>query len=379
MNEKVSKGTPRTKTTAINTQKGKEATGSSREAYDVLRFLGVQNERAYRKIWVQNGVVIEREIRLNAFGDFAWEKEFADRGWLGLASFKGECVVTLCAEFMSNVSFSVAEKGNERIVSWVRGKEIILTPDTFAHYYGLRRVDSPDFDYPDIGVPPLTVICKELLKSGETWDGVVHCSKQKLKSRYLILFLFSCYFLMPLKRTVDMSLNRAQLLWAIGTGKSIDLPRYMFLQIYHAYTHTNPKGSIPFTCMLTKLIRDSKAKIPRDLITQDQENPIDCATLSRSEGQKKRRKEVEELRRRASLEGESGQTSGVEIASLQAALEQQGQKLDAFIASTDTRLKNIEEHSERNTAILQEMMAMLMRGQLPAGGGDDDDDDGDDL
>ena len=49
------------------------------------------------------------------------------------------------------------------------------------------------------------------------------------------------------------------------------------------------------------------------------------------------------------------------MASLQAALEQQGQKLDAFIASTDTRLKNIEEHAERNTAILQEMMAMMLK------------------
>ena len=65
------------------------------------------------------------------------------------------------------------------------------------------------------------------------------------------------------------------------------------------------------------------------------------------------------------------------MASLQAALEQQGQKLDAFIASTDTRLKNIEEHAERNTAILQEMMAMMMRKQPPAEEGDDDD--GDDL
>ena len=149
-----------------------------------------------------------------------------------------------------------------------------------------------------------------------------------------------------------MSLNRAQLLWAIGIGKSIDLPRYMLLQIYHAYTHPNPKGSILFTCMLTKFIRDSKAKIPQDLITQDQDNPIDYATLSHLEGQKKRRKEVEELSRRASFEGGSGQTSGVDNASLQAAMEQQGQKLDAFIASTDSRLKNIEEHVERNTAML---------------------------
>ena len=262
MSDKVSKGTRKIKTTAINTVKGKQTTSFSRESFDALRFLGVHNERAYRKVWVQNGVVIEREITLSAFRDFAWEKEFADKGWLGLASFKGECVVTLCAEFMANISSPVAEKGNEKIVSWIRGKEIILTPDTFAHYFRLRRVESPDFEYPDLGAPHLSVICNELLKKGETWDGEVYFSKQKLNPRYLILFLFSCHSLMPLKRTVAMSLNRAQLLWAIGIGKSIDLPRYMFLQIYHAYTHSNTKGSIPFTCMLTRLIRDSKTKIP---------------------------------------------------------------------------------------------------------------------
>ena len=74
-------------------------------------------EKAYRKIWVENGAVIEREIRLNAFDDFAWEKEFVNRGWLGLASFKKECVVTLCAEFMENISSSVAKKGSEHIMS----------------------------------------------------------------------------------------------------------------------------------------------------------------------------------------------------------------------------------------------------------------------
>ena len=51
MTDKISKGTPRIKTTT----KGKEASSSSREGYDALRFLGVHNERAYRKIWVHNG------------------------------------------------------------------------------------------------------------------------------------------------------------------------------------------------------------------------------------------------------------------------------------------------------------------------------------
>ncbi|XP_057514760.1 uncharacterized protein LOC130796424 [Actinidia eriantha] len=154
----------------------------------------------------------------------------------------------------------------------------------------------------------------------------------------------------------------------------------MFIQIYHAYTHPNPKGSISFTCVLTKLIRESKAKIPRDLIIQDQDNAIDDTTLSHLEGQKKRSKEVEELRKKAITKGVSSQTSRGQCASLQAAVEQQGNKLDAFIASTNSRLKNIEEHVQRHTAILQEILAMMMTGQpLGGGGNDDDDDDGDDL
>ncbi|GFS35097.1 hypothetical protein Acr_00g0037810 [Actinidia rufa] len=158
MSDKISKSTPRTKTTAKNTLKGKEAAGSSSETYDALRFLRVHEERAYRKTWVQNRAVIEKEIRLNDFGEFTWEKEFADRGWLGLASFNGECVVTLYAEFMENISSPIDEKGNTKIVSWVQGKEIILTPDSFAHYFRLRQVENPNFEYPDVGVPPLSNI-----------------------------------------------------------------------------------------------------------------------------------------------------------------------------------------------------------------------------
>ena len=64
-------------------------------------------------------------------------------------------MVTLCPEFMANILSPIAEKGNEKIVSWVRGKEMILTPDTFVHYFGLRRVENPDFEYPDVREPPL--------------------------------------------------------------------------------------------------------------------------------------------------------------------------------------------------------------------------------
>ncbi|GFY91301.1 hypothetical protein Acr_07g0014970 [Actinidia rufa] len=321
MSDKSSKGT-KTKSSAKTTSKGKAVVGSSREGYDDSRFLGVHEEKAYRNIWVNNGAVIERGIRLNAF-------------------------------------HSMTEKGSKLIKSWVRGKKIILTPDTFVRYFGLRRVANPEFDYPNVGAPLVSVLCEELLEKGETWDGVGQCSKKKLCAKYLILFLFSCHSLMPLKRTVSMSLLRAQLLWAIGTGKSIDLPRYMFMQVYHAYAHPNAQGSIPFTCVLTRLFKESKVKIPQDLVTQAQENPIANNALSRSEVQKERPEES---------------------TSWQAALARLEDKLDTFITSTDARFKKtIEEHAERNTTILQEMMAMMMRSQAAAGGDDKDEDDEDDF
>ena len=55
-----------------------------------------------------------------------------------------------------------------------------MTPDTFVRYFGLRRVANPKFDYPNVGAPPVSVLCEELLEEGETCNGLGQCSKQKI-------------------------------------------------------------------------------------------------------------------------------------------------------------------------------------------------------
>ena len=48
-------------------------------------------------MWVRNGAVIEREFDLNFFKDlgYGFLHDFTNRGWLNLASFKAESVLTL--------------------------------------------------------------------------------------------------------------------------------------------------------------------------------------------------------------------------------------------------------------------------------------------
>ena len=141
-----------------------------------------------------------------------------------------------------------------------------VTPDMFAAIFELPREENPEFELPNIGIPNLAIIFHELLLEWEEWDGEVQCNKTHLKDRYLILFLFSCHSLLPLKRTVSMSVTRARLLWAIGTGKTIDLPRMMFMSLCAAHTASDTRSSVPFMGFLMELLKRSGVHIPVDLM-----------------------------------------------------------------------------------------------------------------
>ena len=79
-----------------------------------------------------------------------------------------------------------------------------------------------------------------------------------------------------------MSITRASLLWAIGTGKLIDLPRIIFLAICSAYDSSDARGSMPCTGFLTALFKKHEIFIPVDLIRAEPEKPIDKNSLTRS-------------------------------------------------------------------------------------------------
>ena len=61
---------------------------------------------------------------------------------------------------------SVTEKGKERLVSWVRGKKLKVTPDTFVEIFEIPREENPEFEFLDIGMPDLVTVSHELLLEG---------------------------------------------------------------------------------------------------------------------------------------------------------------------------------------------------------------------
>ncbi|GFZ15885.1 hypothetical protein Acr_25g0002940 [Actinidia rufa] len=163
-----------------------------------------------------------------------------------------------------------------------------------------------------------SVVSQELLLEGDEWDGEVQCNKIRLK-------------------------DKARLLWAIGTGKTIDLPRIMFLSLCATYKALDKKDSVPFTRFLTELFKRSRVHIPLDFTKIEPEGPIDRVSLSRSDGQKKKRK----------LEEEAHEGSAIGMGELKEAIlnlgKEMSKQMSEFRAEVNTRLTSLEEESSRHT------------------------------
>ncbi|GFY80954.1 hypothetical protein Acr_01g0007630 [Actinidia rufa] len=291
--------------------KRSKSKGKARVDYDASRFTGKNAENLFNKVWIRNGAVLERKLNLVALENsgISFVQNFTTRGWINLAKFKAESVLTLCQEFMANIKHEPeTEQGKGNCVVGCEGK-IKVTPDTFADIFEIPREENPEFAFPNVGMPDLAVISQELLLEGT--NGTVRCSVTRHASRI-----------------ISMNVARARLLWAIGTGKTIDLPRTMI----------EPEG------------------------------PIDRASLSRSEGQRKKRKLEEE-------EAQEGSAMG--MGDLKEAILNLGKEMSKQMAEfreeVNTRLSSLEEESSRHTVMLQDMKGMLIRMEE-----EDDDDDEED-
>ena len=143
-----------------------------------------------------------------------------------------------------------------------------------------------------------------------------------------------------------MNLTRARLLWAIGTGKTIDLPHMMFMTLCVAYTGGDARGSVPYTSFLTELFKRSGVHISIGFTWVKPEGAIDRSFASRSEGQRKKRK----------LEAVASEESSMGMEDLKEAITNLGKEFSTQMTEhkneVNARLTSLEEESSRNMTIL---------------------------
>ena len=143
-----------------------------------------------------------------------------------------------------------------------------------------------------------------------------------------------------------MNLTRAKLLWAVGIGKTIDLPRMMFMTLCVAHVGGDARGSVPYTGFLTELFKRSGIHIPIGSTRVEFEGAIDRSSLSQSEGQRKKKK----------LEAVASEESSMSMKDLKEAITNLGKEfstqLTEHMNEVNAHLTSLEEESSCNTTML---------------------------
>ncbi|GFS40703.1 hypothetical protein Acr_00g0069930 [Actinidia rufa] len=295
--------------------KGKESVD-----YDSSRFTGKVEEKLYNRVWV-------------------------------------ESILTLCQEFMTNIRYNpVTKKGKERLTSWVRGKKLKVTPDTFAEIFQIPREENLEFELLDIGMLDLAIIFHELLLEGSgsivnvTRGSRMHTGALLLVGSILVLRVFN-YFATRTLAVRNSLLGENQLpgLGCYGRwpGKTNDLPRMMFVSLCATHIASDTRGSVSFTRFLTELFKKSGVHIPVDLIRAKPKRPIDISSLSRSDGQMKKRR----------LEVIAHEEPSIGMVKLK-------EEIMNLRMEMNTRMTALEEESSRHTTMLQEIKGILIQMQL---------------
>ncbi|GFY88900.1 hypothetical protein Acr_06g0008400 [Actinidia rufa] len=129
------------------------------------------------------------------------------------------------------------------------------------------------------------------------------------------------------------------------------------------------RGVLCLSRFLTELFKKSGVHIPLDITRIEPEGVIDRSSLSRSEGQKNKRK----------LEVGVDEEPSMGMAELKEAIMNLGREMGAqmseFKAKVNARMTTLEEESRRHTTMLQEMKGMMI--QMEAEYDDDEEEEND--
>lgn len=113
--------------------------------------------------------------------------------------------------------------------------------------------------------------------------GVLHASS--MTSNYQVLHKVVCNTILLTTHQLEVSVERARFLYAMGVGQSIDLASLIVQLVYQASQVTSTSIGLPFGVLMSNFLL-SKG-VPADIQFCDQQHAISNVTLKQSLGQHK--------------------------------------------------------------------------------------------
>ena len=225
---------------------------------DTRCFQTVEQFNRYVTFFQNRPLRKEVEVVLTDFEGHPVMQMFENQGWSALLTQSGLVNLSLLKEFYSNrdhIRSSAFE-----FVTWVRGKTIVITPETWSTFLQIGRPPHPVYPLELMGdnIPDLDLDAIGTFLTGGpyVWPGG-NLPHSLLLLNFRLLNLIVCANIEPRGHHTDISQERGYLLYAIANNQQVDLPAFMVQQIYRT-SGTARNVGMPFGLLLTRFLASKR-------------------------------------------------------------------------------------------------------------------------
>ena len=201
--------------------RAKKTTTSSSPVFESDRFRFEKNQKIYEKLNICRSVWAERKVILDEL-DPKIHRNFERRGWLPFLDIDHPPLATLIRELYLNLSVHSDNSNTQYVMSWIRGKDYVITSSVVAIALGVPLVQQPVYLYTK--TPPLDDIMSYITDTSIQWGTDPRVTSHELTELNYLFFRISCHFIWPISHLHTISIERCAFLYALVTDAPMSFP-----------------------------------------------------------------------------------------------------------------------------------------------------------
>ena len=234
-------------------------TRRSSQASNSERFRTPLDSQTYSNIFENAPTVVERVVKFDTLRTTFIPRIFEAEEWADLFENFEDLIEELVKEFYSNARYTGVE-----LKYWVWGKEFAINPDYIAKVLCITRPANVDFTPFDDRQPQVQDILQVLGLDHEVSSKGTSIGIAKFSPELATLKLIMFFNLYPLLNTAFINLGRAQFLYDLITGVTIDIYTDIFQTIGKTAVRTAAWTCLPFCSLLMKIMVLKGVRPPTD-------------------------------------------------------------------------------------------------------------------
>ena len=245
--------------------------------FDPDKFKSYAAFQNYENYFREALLLVERAIKQASLLETKIPKWFATKDWNYLLSNLDDAYENMVKEF-----YATAIVEGEELKCWVGGKSFSITPVYLAEILHINRpIFTKPLVYDDLNLDE-EVLREALGDNLEFSSNGKSVTVASLSPELRLLTTIMFHNLYPLSSIGYMNLGRALFLHDLITDEEIDVCSHIFHILAKTAERTTSRNSIPFCCLISKILKLKGVHPSKDEYPYPQSSPINIHTLDAS-------------------------------------------------------------------------------------------------